>query len=246
MNRVSGQEGAALAGPVGTDGRQEVLQALKQTEDCEGGSCFQLRIDFLREEDLSCIAAIEMESHVEPWSEASLREELHRPISRFWVAHLSRFSAHPPAEGPGIKMRRDARDDHADLIAGYICCWLVADELQILNVTVHKRWRRGGIGKAMLAHALEWGRTHEACSAALEVRKSNMAAQLLYRKMGFQAVGERPEYYGIVKEAAVMMERVISHESSTAIEQHPIRRPDEEHGPDQHPGGSASPFRGPH
>ena len=219
---------------------------MKQTEDCEVGGCFQLCIDFLREEDLSGIAGIEMESHVEPWSEASMREELHRPISLFWVARLSRFLDHPPAEGLELQTRREACGHGANPIAGYICCWLVADELQILNVTVHKSWRRCGIGKALLSHALEWGRTHEACSALLEVRKSNLAAQLLYRKMGFQAVGERPGYYGIMKEAAVMMERVISHESSTAIEQHPIRRSDEKHGPDQHPGGSPPPFRGPH
>jgi ribosomal-protein-alanine N-acetyltransferase len=185
---------------------------MKNTENFGSGGFFKMRIALVSREDLPRIAVLERESHVDPWSETSFREELHRPFSHFWVARLCRCAVRQKIEGLDIETSNDSCDNRPDLISGYICCWLVADELQILNVTVDKKWRRHGIGKALLSHALEWGRAHQACAAVLEVRKSNLAAQLLYKSMGFHTVGERPDYYGVVKEAAVLMGRVISDE----------------------------------
>jgi ribosomal-protein-alanine acetyltransferase len=76
-------------------------------------------------------------------------------------------------------------------------------ESEILNLVVAKHCRRQGVAGRLLAEALksapgEW---------FLEVRKSNIAAILLYERMGFTMVSERPEYYHQPIESAIVMKR---------------------------------------
>jgi ribosomal-protein-alanine N-acetyltransferase len=82
----------------------------------------------------------------------------------------------------------------------------VADEVQVLTVAVHKDFRRRGVARALLNQALGVGCGGFALRGVLEVRKSNTAAQLLYKSLGFRVVGERPNYYDLPKESAVLME----------------------------------------
>jgi [ribosomal protein S18]-alanine N-acetyltransferase len=144
-----------------------------------------LRITELLASDLPEVVAIEGHSNVEPWTYEAFMEELFRPHSSLLVARV--------ATGSG------------EIVAGYICFWLVADEIQILNLAVHEAHRRRGIGRALLLHCLQYGLQKRACRAILEVRSSNLAAQLLYRSLGFQVEGERPDYYGGLRERAVLM-----------------------------------------
>lgn len=146
--------------------------------------------------DIASMLEIEAESQPEPWTEGSFTEELGRLNSFVYVARCGPG----PAGGAG------------PAIAGYICCWCVADELQILNVAVRKRLRRRGIARALLTHALETGCEKNATTAVLEVRKSNEAARRLYESFGFEVVGERPDYYEVRKEPAVLMALEIPRE----------------------------------
>ena len=74
-------------------------------------------------------------------------------------------------------------------------------EREILNVAVRRAYRRMGIATALLDHEFR----HRAVYF-LEVRASNLAAQLLYRKLGFREVGRRPEYYDAPVETAIVMQ----------------------------------------
>jgi [ribosomal protein S18]-alanine N-acetyltransferase len=138
-------------------------------------------------EDLPAIVEIEQSSHVQPWHEGFFVEELHRSQSHSFVAHLEQ------AAGGGK-------------VLGYICFWLVADEVQIFNLAVQVAHRRHGIGRALLLYALRFGYLHRARVALLEVRRSNDAAQRLYSSLGFQPAGQRNDYYGGMREPAVLME----------------------------------------
>lgn len=73
-------------------------------------------------------------------------------------------------------------------------------EREILNVAVASEFRRQGIATALLRHELG----HRAVYF-LEVRESNLAAQKLYRKLGFQEIGRRPNYYDSPQETAIVM-----------------------------------------
>lgn len=146
----------------------------------------ELRITELLASDLPEVVAIEQRSNLEPWTRESFLEELLKPHSFLQVARV--------------------REGGREMVAGFICFWLVADELQILNVAVHEAYRRQGIGMALMLDCLQFGFARTAGRAVLEVRAGNLAAQRLYRRLGFRVVGQRPDYYGGVREPALLME----------------------------------------
>ena len=138
-------------------------------------------------DDLPAVMEIERSSHLEPWSQAFFVEELERTQAHSYVACLT---------NPG-QFRR---------VVGYVCFWVVADEVQIFNIAVHLAHRRRCVGRALLLHALGVGCRHQTRVAVLEVRRSNDAAQRLYSSLGFRTVGERKDYYGGLREPAILME----------------------------------------
>jgi ribosomal-protein-alanine N-acetyltransferase len=149
----------------------------------------ELRIERMRRDDLPEVLAIEVASFSLPWTQEMFTNELAEDaLGLILVARLLAASAPPP-------------------VVGYICVWLVGDELHINNLAVHPRWRKRGIARALLQAALEQARQDGARVAFLEVRASNLAAQRLYRQFQFEAVGVRPRYYTHPMEDAVIMRR---------------------------------------
>jgi ribosomal-protein-alanine N-acetyltransferase len=146
-----------------------------------------ITIEPVQPADLSEVLLIERGSFVAPWSRAAFEAELEKPYANLYLA-------------------RSRSGKKAGAVIGYICFWLVADEIQVVNVAVHMAWRRRGIGKRLMRYAL--GRAYEAGAnvAVLEVRRSNEAARALYEGLGFHAVRERPGYYPELREPAVVLE----------------------------------------
>ena len=156
----------------------------------------QVHIASMTSADISAMMEIETNSHLEPWSREAFLEELDRSQSRVLVARLAKGSL---CGRDGLSFKVPGR------LAGYLCYWLVADEIQILNITVHPDCRRAGVARRLLMSAFADAVEKGARLAVLEVRKSNTPARALYESLGFEKVGERPDYYGIVKEPAVSM-----------------------------------------
>lgn len=109
------------------------------------------------------------------------------------------------------------------LRVGY-CCWVVkreeavvgygvmsvaAGECHILNLCVHPELQGQGHGREMLRCLIAIGRNHNADTAFLEVRASNLAALRLYEAEGFCEVGIRRGYYPAAegREDAVILAR---------------------------------------
>jgi ribosomal-protein-alanine N-acetyltransferase len=134
-------------------------------------------------DDLEGIMEIERASFAAPWPKSCIQEEIEN------VAECSRLDV---AERDGI-------------IAGFMNYWHVEDERHLLNFAVHPRYRRGGVGKAMLACLLDAARADRARLVLLEVRFSNTAARSLYRSAGFQDFDLRKRYYSDNGEDAVVM-----------------------------------------
>lgn len=155
-----------------------------------------LTIEPVQPSDLSEVLLIERGSFVAPWSRAAFEAELEKPHARLYLA-------------------RSRSGEKAGAVIGYICFWLVADEIQVVNVAVHMAWRRRGIGKRLMRYAL--GHAYEAGAhlAVLEVRRSNEAARALYEGLGFHAVRERPGYYPEFREPAVVLEMNLDKRWST-------------------------------
>jgi ribosomal-protein-alanine N-acetyltransferase len=94
--------------------------------------------------------------------------------------------------------------DATESIVGYLCRWLVADECHILNVAVRPRARRTGIAERLMEHAIDEAKREKARFVTLEVRRSNVGARSLYRKLRFEERRLRKNYYGSGDDAIVM------------------------------------------
>ncbi len=139
----------------------------------------------MTESDLSQVMLIEKASFPVPWTEQGFRGEF-CPFSYLYAAK--------------------AKDIPGSPVLGYVCFWIILDELHLLNLAVHPVHRRQGIGGRLLSFALKTGKSKGARFAILEVRPSNLAAMSLYRKAGFVTVGRRPGYYSESNEDAIIME----------------------------------------
>jgi ribosomal-protein-alanine N-acetyltransferase len=91
-----------------------------------------------------------------------------------------------------------------NILMGYIIATLVLDDCEIQNVAVDVPYRRNHIAEKLFAK-LEEIIQGVANNVYLEVRKSNIPAQNLYEKLGFQIVGERKRYYDSPIEDAILM-----------------------------------------
>ena len=82
---------------------------------------------------------------------------------------------------------------------------LIVDEAHVATVATDPEYRRQGIAKRLLAHALRQIMREGARSSFLEVRESNLAAQEMYRKFGYEVTGRRRHYYRDNDEDALLM-----------------------------------------
>jgi ribosomal-protein-alanine N-acetyltransferase len=95
-------------------------------------------------------------------------------------------------------------------VAGFCAFWLVADQAHINNLAVRPELRGRGLGTQLLDSVVNEARHLGAASLTLEVRRSNVAAQRLYAKSGFQEVGVRTNYYAQPVEDALLLFKTIS------------------------------------
>jgi ribosomal-protein-alanine N-acetyltransferase len=72
---------------------------------------------------------------------------------------------------------------------------IVADESELLTLCVLPQSRRHGVGAKLLDDVLQRARDAGALRIFLEVAENNEAARALYGRVGFSAVGRRPDYY---------------------------------------------------
>lgn len=82
------------------------------------------------------------------------------------------------------------------------------DMADLDRVIVHPHARGRGIAAALLRAGLEWAEAIGANRMLLEVRRDNTAAVGLYRRLGFDQVSQRRDYYGPGQDALVMLRPV--------------------------------------
>lgn len=89
-------------------------------------------------------------------------------------------------------------------VVGFIAVWDEKDVLHIVNIAVHPNYRRMGIGKKLIKFAIQLAKREGKREVYLEVRVSNVAAQMLYKKTGFEVFKKRPYYYDDGEDGLVM------------------------------------------
>ncbi|WP_231578946.1 ribosomal protein S18-alanine N-acetyltransferase [Rossellomorea marisflavi] len=133
-------------------------------------------------DDVDAVMEIEEQSFTVPWSREAF-------ISEMEENHLSMY----------IVIEDEGQ------IAGYCGVWIVVDEAHITNVAVLPSHRGKGYGELLMRKIMEMAIESGARVMTLEARVSNVSAQSLYRKLGFQDGGIRKRYYSDNQEDALVM-----------------------------------------
>ncbi len=136
--------------------------------------------------DLVEVLAIERGCYPHPWSARQFLDELENGAAEILVCEIEQQ------------------------ICGYICFWLIAGEMQILNIATAPQLRRSGVAAALLDQAFSRGQHAGLTAAWLEVRVGNGAAIELYRRNGFTASGIRKKYYRDGEDALLMVREFTS------------------------------------
>ena len=137
----------------------------------------------LEYKDCRELSEIEAENFSIPWSQKSLEEECTNDNSIYIIASYK----------------------ESQEIAGHVGMHISFDEAEITNVVVRSKFRKKGIACLLLGQLIEMGRDRAVNRYYLEVRKSNQAAQNLYKKLGFKEVGIRKNFYEKPLEDALVM-----------------------------------------
>jgi len=136
----------------------------------------------MTESDLQMILEVEQKSFTTPWSYEAFYNELYN----------NQFAHYLVVEADGK-------------VIGYCGLWVILDEAHITNIAILPEYRGKRLGEALLKMVMQYAVEHGAETLTLEVRVSNIVAQNLYRKLGFQDGGIRKSYYTDNYEDALVM-----------------------------------------
>ena len=130
----------------------------------------------------------------EPWSEDIFHNELHRSRERLYVV---------------------VREPETGTMVAYIGAAFRPGihEVHITNVTVTPHWQGRGLGTFLLMYMMAVAKQIRFHRVSLEVRVSNVSAQRLYERLGFQTVRRKTNYYGDNGEDAFDMAQILGRKS---------------------------------
>ena len=128
------------------------------------------KICMFAEEDLAEVVHIENRCHLTPWTSKNF-------IDSYGAKNL-------------FKVLKNEDD-----IIGYYVALFALDECELLNITIKSEQQKKGFGELMLKDLFSECRKANIINIFLEVRKSNLLAIHLYKKIGFNEVGIRNNYY---------------------------------------------------
>ncbi len=142
----------------------------------------KIHIRWMIRRDMAEVIAIESESFEFPWSEDDFVRCLRQRNCIGMVAELD------------------------DQVVGFMIYELHKNRLHILNFAVADRQRRLGIGSQMVAKLAGKLSEQRRNRILLEVRETNLQAQLFFRENGFRAVSVLHEFYEDTPEDAYLMQ----------------------------------------
>lgn len=119
-----------------------------------------------------------------PWSKVSVESELSNPLAKYIVA----------------------KDSETNKVVGFIGVWIVLTDGDITNIGVHPDYRGKNISGGLLTSLFSLCSDLGCTVLNLEVRRSNLIAQNIYKKFNFVEIGVRRNYYGN-KEDAILMQK---------------------------------------
>ena len=133
-------------------------------------------------EDIGRVVEIERESFRTPWPTDAYSHELRENrLATYIVARVE------------------------ETLVGYAGMWVILDEAHITTIAVDPIYRGQHIGERLLMGLIDAALDRGARWMTLEVRRTNVTAQALYKKYGFREIGTRKGYYSDNREDAIVM-----------------------------------------
>jgi len=71
------------------------------------------------------------------------------------------------------------------VIIGHVCIEPINNDVAEMAIAVADAWQRRGVGRAMLAKAIDWARLHGISGLLASMRSDNTAVSSLVRSMGY-------------------------------------------------------------
>jgi ribosomal-protein-alanine N-acetyltransferase len=147
--------------------------------------------------DIPMVAALERRIFLDPWPFSAYIQELHFNASaRYFVLELADLRL--------VRRRWPWKSSRASLIIGYVGMRWEGEIAHISTLAVREDWRGLGLGDLLLLAVMEEALNHDAQAVRLEVRASNIVAQSLYRKYGFEIKARLSRYYRNGEDAYLM------------------------------------------
>lgn len=142
----------------------------------------RVHIRWMIRRDMSEVLAIEAQSFEFPWSEEDFIRCLRQRNCIGMVA------------------------EHDDRVVGFMIYELNKTRIHVLNFAVASDQQRRGAGTQMLAKLIGKLSAQRRTRVVLEVRETNLAAQLFFRSAGFRAISVLRAYYEDTPEDAYLMQ----------------------------------------
>ncbi len=96
--------------------------------------------------------------------------------------------------------------EHDEQVVGFMIYELHKNQLHVLNFAVLPDARRSGVGQQMVKKLIGKLSQQRRNRIMLEIRETNLAAQVFFRKLGFKAVSVLRDYYDDTTEDAYVMQ----------------------------------------
>jgi [ribosomal protein S18]-alanine N-acetyltransferase len=154
----------------------------------------RVHIRWMIRRDMPAVLAIEAESFEFPWLEGDFIRCLRQRNCIGMVA------------------------DYEGRVVGFMIYELHKTRIHVLNFAVAGDDRRLGVGSQLVAKLIAKLSSQHRSRIILEVRETNLAAQLFFRENGFRAVSVLRSYYADTPEDAYMMQFRYRAERQAVVE----------------------------
>jgi len=162
------------------------------------------------------LTLLEEKTQAAPWSREQIREELQRADNLTFLIHMRNKSdgrTETVALVEAGELKNPENRDRLEETVGYCLARLLPEtEAEILRLGVPPEIRRRGLGRRLLAAALEEIpgklRAKNERKIFLEVAENNVPALALYESMGFRRVGRRKNYYAGEIDALILAREI--------------------------------------
>jgi ribosomal-protein-alanine N-acetyltransferase len=109
--------------------------------------------------------------------------------------------------------------EQGERVVGFMIYELHKNRLHILNFAVHPHFRRFGIGSQMVSKLIGKLSSHRRTRITLEVRETNLSAQLFFRAQGFKATRVLRTFYEDSGEDAFLMQYRLADDLSDDLDE---------------------------